>query len=102
MKLNYIEKKLNDYQNDLNNEIKILELFSFNDNSKKYYGNYEEGNEKIIVMEKVDMNLKQFMEQKKSSLKIEEIKEKFAEINDIFKGIQYHRIIHRDLKLEIF
>ena len=45
MKLNYMKQNLNDYQNDLNNEIKILELFSFNDNSIKYYGNYEEGNE---------------------------------------------------------
>jgi len=100
MKLNYIKNQLKDYQNDLDNEIKILELLSFDDNSLKYYGNYEEENEKIIVMEKCDMNLKQFMEQKKSSLKIEEIKEKFSKINELFKRIQYYEIIHRDLKLE--
>ena len=100
MKLNYMKNQLNDYQNDLDNEIKILDLFGYHDNSIKYYGNYEEGNEKIIVMEKCDMNLKQFMEQKKSSLKIEEIKEQFSKINKLFYRLQFKRIIHRDLKLE--
>ena len=42
------------------------------------------------------------MEQKKSSLKTEEIKEMFSKINHIFKEIQHLRIIHRDLKLENF
>ena len=68
MKLNYQQNELNDYLNDLNNEIRILKLLSDNENSLKYYGTYEEGNNQIIVMEKCDMNLKDYIKQRKASL----------------------------------
>ena len=102
MKLNYQQNELNDYLNDLNNEIRILKLLSHNENSLKYYGTYEEGNNQIIVMEKCDMNLKDYINQRKASLKIEEIKEKFLKMNELFKIFQDYQIIHRDLKLENF
>ena len=98
MKLNYQQNELNDYLNDLNNEIRILKLLSHNENSLKYYGTYEEGNNQIIVMEKCDMNLKDYIKQRKTSLKIE----KFLKINELFQILQNYQIIHRDLKLENF
>ena len=102
MRLNYQQNELKDYLNDLNNEIRILKLFSKNENSLKFYGTYEEGNNKIIVMEKCDMNLKEYVKKRNASLKPNEIKEKFLKMNKLFKLIQINNIIHRDLKLENF
>ena len=102
MRLNYQQNELNDYLNDLNNEIRILKLFSKNENSLKFYGTYDEGNNKIIVMEKCDMNLKEYVKKRNASLKPNEIKEKFLKMNELFKLIQDNNIIHRDLKLENF
>lgn len=41
------------YENDLNNEINLLKLFSSYENSLKYYGNYDNKDEKIIILEKM-------------------------------------------------
>ena len=100
MKYNYSENEIKHYEKDLDNEIVILKLLSFNKNSVKYYGNYDKENEKIIVMEICDMNLKQFIQNKGTSLTVEEIKAHFLELNNLFKFIQNNQIIHRDLKLE--
>ena len=54
----------------------------------KYYGNYDKNNEKIIVMEKCDNNLKEFIKQRGKGLNTKEIKEKFLELNELFKIIQ--------------
>ena len=37
------------YENDLNNEINLLKIFSSYENSLKYYGNYDNNDEKIII-----------------------------------------------------
>ena len=102
MKLNYELNELKDYQQDLNNEINILKSLSYNKNSVKYFGDYNNEKEKIIIMEKCDKNLKEFVKQKGNALTIEEIKSKFEELNILFKIIQNKIIIHRDLKLENF
>ena len=100
IKLIYEQNNLKDYQRDLGNEIKILEMLSYNKNCVEYYGNYDKNNEKIIVMEKCDNNLKEFIKQRGKGLNTKEIKEKFLELNELFKIIQEKKIIHRDLKLE--
>ena len=100
MKLNYQSNELEDYKKDLNNEINILKLLSYNQNSVKYYGNYNNGKEKIIVMEKCDKNLNEFIKQRGSALTVKEIKRKFKDLNILFKIMQKEKIIHRDLKLE--
>ena len=102
MELIYVQNELKDYQKDLNNEIKILEILSLNKNCVEYYGNYDKTNEKIIVMEKCDNNLKEFIKQRGKSLTTIEIKQKFLELNKLFQNIQENKIIHRDLKLENF
>ena len=100
MKKNYEENELKDFQQDLNNEINILKLLSSNENSVKYYGDYDNKNEKVIVMEKCDMNLKEFIIQKKNAFSCKEIKDKFEALNNLFQKMQREKIIHRDLKLE--
>ena len=102
MKLFYEQNKLKDYQRDLDNEIKILELLSYNKNSVNYLGNYDKINEKIIVMEKCDNNLKEFIKKRRKGLTTKEIKDKFKKLNMLFEDIQEKKIIHRDLKLENF
>ena len=64
MKKNYQNNRIKEgsYLNDLNNEIRVLELFSKYENSVKYYGNYDKDNQKIIVLEKCDGDLKKLME----------------------------------------
>ena len=100
MRINYEQNELKDYQKDLYNEINILKNLSHKTNSVKYYGNYCENNEIIIVMEKCDLNLKDFIKQRGKALDIIEIKNKFNELNELFEYMQEERIIHRDLKLE--
>ena len=100
MKINYYENNIKDYQNDLNNEIKILKLLSFNKNSIEYFGSYTTDNQLTLVLEKCDKNLKEFIKDRGCSLNVKEIKAKFKELNNLFKYMQKKEIIHRDLKLE--
>jgi hypothetical protein len=102
MKLIYESNNLENYQKDLDNEINILDILSDNKNSVKFLGNYDNENEKIIVMEKCDQNLYEFIKKRGKALTVEEIKLKFEGLNELFKSIQRKDIIHRDLKLENF
>ena len=76
MRINYEQNELKDYQKDLYNEINILRNLSHKTNSVKYYGNYWKNNEITIVMEKCDLNLKDFIKKRKKALDIIEIKKK--------------------------
>jgi regulator of RNase E activity RraB len=102
MKLNYESNNLENYQKDLDNEINILDILSDNKNSINILGSYDNENEKIIVMEKCDQNLYEFIKKRGKALTVEEIKLKFEGINELFESIQRNYIIHRDLKLENF
>ena len=92
MKLFYEQNQLKDYQRDLDNEIKILELLSYNKNSVNYLGNYDKINEKIIVMEKCDNNLKEFIKKRRKGLTTKEIKDKFKKLNMLFENIQEKKL----------
>ena len=87
------------YQNDLDNEIKILQLFSDYSNSLKYYGSYDKEDTKVIVLEKCDEDLEAYMKNRKTALNTEKIKEIFTGLNKVFKAMYEKNIIHRDLKL---
>ena len=102
MKLNYESNNFGNYQKDLNNEINILDVLSDEKNSVKFLGDYDNENEKIIVMEKCDKNLYEFVKQRGKALTVEEIKLKFESLNKLFYKMQRKGIIHRDLKLENF
>ena len=88
------------YENDLNNEIKLLKIFSSYENSLKYYGNYDNKDEKIIILEKCDEDLEKYMKNRNKSLSVEEIREIFYSLNIVFKEMYKQNIIHRDLKLK--
>ena len=77
MHIIYRQNELSNYQKDLDNEIYILKLLSFNNNSVKYYGKYEKENEEVIAMEKCDKNLKEFIKERGTGLTVEEIKNIF-------------------------
>ena len=88
------------YINELNNEITFLKIFSYYENSLKYYGHYNKENEKIIILEKYDEDLEKYMKNRKKSLNIKEIREIFKGLNVVFRGMNMKNIIHRDLKLK--
>ena len=89
------------YENDLNNEIKLLKIFSSYENSLKYFGNYDNKDEKIIILEKCDEDLEKYMKNRNKSLNVnvEEIRKIFNGLNIVFKEMHKQNIIHRDLKL---
>ena len=88
------------YENDLNNEINLLKIFSSYKNSLKYYGDYNNKDEKIIILEKCDEDLEKYMKNRNKSLNVEEIREIFNGLNIVFKEMHKQNIIHRDLKLK--
>ena len=102
MQFDYEENNLKDYKSDLINEIIILTTFSDYENSVKFYGYYDKENEKAIITEKCDLNLKEFLLKKGQAFLPEEIKRNFLSINKIFKVLQEKLVIHRDIKLENF
>ena len=102
MKLNYQLNELNNYKKDLRREINITKLLSNNENSLKYLGSYNNKTEKVLVLEKCDLNFYQFINERQEALSLEEIRNKFSKINELFKEFQKKNIIHRDIKLENF
>ena len=100
MKLNYQKNELNNYKKDLAREISITKLLSKNENSIKYLGSYNNETETILVLEKCDLNYYEFIKQRDEALSIEEIRNKFSEMNKLFEEIHNRKIIHRDIKLE--
>ena len=102
MNLDYKNRNFNkSYKNDIENEINILQLLSHHQNSLKFYGSYDNNNEKILVLEKCDENLEEYMNNRNNaSLNLELIKEIFNGLNKVFKTMQKEKIIHRDLKLK--
>jgi serine/threonine protein kinase len=93
---------LKDYRSDLINEIIILTTFSDYENSVKFYGCYDKENEKAIITERCDLNLKEFILKKGIAFTTEEIKVTFLPMNEIFKLLQEKLVIHRDIKLDNF
>ena len=76
MQFDYEENNIKDYKGDLINEIMILTTFSDFENSVKYYGSYDKDNEKTIITEKCDFNLRDFVKNGKVFTP-KEIKKKF-------------------------
>jgi serine/threonine protein kinase len=88
MQFDYEENNLKDYKSDLINEIIILTTFSDYENSVKFYGCYDKENEKAIITERCDLNLKEFILKKGIAFTTEEIKVTFLPMNEIFKLLQ--------------
>ena len=85
MRLNYQKNELNNYEEDLAREINITKLLSNNENSLKYFGSYNNKTEKILVLEKCDLNYYEFIRQRDKALSVEEIRNKFQKWIDYLK-----------------
>jgi serine/threonine protein kinase len=84
----------------LNREISLLQSLKCYKNSVYYYGKYDSNNEIVLIFEKCDENLKEFMERGNKTFTSEEIKSKLKELNKIFYYFYEKSIIHKNLKLE--
>ena len=68
-------------------------------NSVEYYTHYDDKDYYYIVMEKCDVDLKSFIEEK-GEISEPMIKEILTQLNNAFKIMYSNKIIHRDLKPE--
>jgi len=73
----------NGYLEYIDREINILKSLSKYKSSVHYYGDYDSNNEKILIIEKCDKNLRDYIEKDKKIFNIEDIKNKFNELNEI-------------------
>ena len=71
-----------------------------NNNSIKYYENYNTDNDFVIVMELCDSNLQSVLNKRKTGFNSEEIYDILTQLNNTFKIMSDNKIIHRDIKLE--
>jgi len=90
----------NCYLEYIDREINIFKSLNKYKSSVHYYGDYDSNNEKILVIEKCDENLRDYIEKDKKIFKIEDIKNLFKDLNEVFYAMHKESIIHRDLKLE--
>jgi len=96
MKIDY----KNCYSKYIDREINILKSLNEYKSSVHYYDDYDSNNERILIIEKCDENLREYIEKNKKIFNIEDIKNLFKELNEVFYAMQKKSIIHRDLKLE--
>ena len=85
------------------NELKAMEICSdnnTNDYSVKYYEYFQNKKEFIIVMELCDNNLLKIWKNRKEVFQPEEIHKIMSQLNNTFKIMVNHNIVHRDIKLE--
>jgi len=74
----------NCYLEYIEREINILKSLNRYKNSVHYYGDYDSNNEKILVIEKCDENLRDYIEKNKKIINIEDIKNLFKDLNKVF------------------
>ena len=80
-------------------ELKNMEICT-NDNSVRFYEYFKNGNQFIIVLELCDDNLEKIIKRRKKGFSPEEILKIMNQLNNTFKIMVQHNIVHRDLKLE--
>ena len=94
----YIDKQK--FEKVFQNEIYALKALNCQ-NYVKYFAHFCRENDYYIVMELCDSDLKTYVEEEhKESFTIEEIREIFNQLNNVFKEMRKNNIIHRDLKLD--
>ena len=74
----------NCYLEYIEREINILKSLNRYINSVHYYRDYDSNNEKILVIEKCDENLRDYIEKNKKIINIEDIKNLFKDLNKVF------------------
>ena len=87
------------FEKEINNEINSLKTINC-ENSLKYYTHFIENGCYYIVTELCDLDLKTYVEKVHTSrFTSEEIREIFIQLNNAFRIMRQHNIMHRDLKL---
>ena len=79
-------------------EVEIMRLCEC-ENSIKFICDFESDNNLNIIMELCDKDLLCYLYERKTNFTIEEIRETFLQLNNAFRKMRYHNILHRDLKL---
>ena len=98
-----IEEEFLPFVDSFLNEIKNMEICSqnnSNNNSIKYYENYNTDSDFVIVMELCDSNLQSVLNKRKTGFNSQEIYDILTQLNNTFKIMSDNKIIHRDIKLE--
>jgi len=98
IKNSYIDKQM--FEKGFQNEIHALKAINCQ-NCVKYFTHFCRETDYYIVMELCDSDLKTYVEEEhKASFTIEEIREIFNQLNNVFKEMRKNNIMHRDLKLD--
>jgi len=98
------KKKLNSHPHReylseaLNKELECMQKCNC-ENSVKFYNFLETGNNYNIVMEICDNDLSNELKKRANGFNVEEVRDIMSQINNAFKKMVEHNIIHRDLKL---
>ena len=79
------------------NEINILKKMNNCENSVKYLDSFKEKNDKFIVTELCDGNLRNLIQERKYGLNILEIKKIFSQLNACFKELINKKLLHREI-----
>ena len=69
------------------------------ENSVKLIKNFETKNNYNIIMELCDSDLLCYLNNRNNKFSVEEVRETFQQLNNVFKIMKKNNIIHRDLKL---
>ena len=77
------------------NSMKICEC----ENSVRLIKTMETENNYNIIMELCDSDLLNFLNKSPTPFTVDEVRETFSQLNNVFKIMHQHNIIHRDLKL---
>ena len=68
-------------------------------NSVRLIKNFETQNNFNIIMELCDSDLLLFLNKKRTGFTVDEVRDIFNQLNNVFKIMHNHNIVHRDLKL---
>ena len=68
-------------------------------NSVRLIKNFETQNNFNIIMELLDSDLLAFLNKRKKGFTVDEVRDTFIQLNNVFKIMNRHNIVHRDLKL---
>ena len=68
-------------------------------NSVRLIQNFETQNNFNIIMELCDSDLLLFLNQKRGGFTVDEVRDTFNQLNNVFRIMHKHNIVHRDLKL---
>jgi len=69
------------------------------ENSIRFIRDFQTQNNYNIILELCDTDLLCHLYQRPESFTVDEIRSIFSQLNNVFKKMQQHKIIHRDLKL---